>query len=318
MTNFIDDGTALEAVKSNFQTQPAIPSYQKISATDWNGHRQALLDIQSFLRGAFAVFDVGAAHPVSIESYNGNPNGVLTRAQGSLAVDYTNAKLYQNQDGATSWAKFGGGSASLSIATATSPGTLNVSSEGTLDWLVPGASRLPNNAYNVPHAKIGGAGLLHSYEWVVGTQGGAVSLTTFNGQTPTLTNNAGDDIGLGGLSGTAIHSFAQVTSTTATGFGFLFRVPAVLANRVLRVYTDQYSCDIKLTATLTDADGTTTSQNATRTAAASASNASKWTLNFKSGVGLGYLDVVVLVSANNHDGGNALNIGCGAITLSTV
>ncbi len=51
MTNFIKDNTGLGAAKSNSKALGSIPADRKVAASDWNEHRQALLDIQSYLRG---------------------------------------------------------------------------------------------------------------------------------------------------------------------------------------------------------------------------------------------------------------------------
>ncbi len=52
MPNFIEDGTSLEDEKNDGVLRPDIPVDQKVRASDWNGHRQALLDTQGVLRGA--------------------------------------------------------------------------------------------------------------------------------------------------------------------------------------------------------------------------------------------------------------------------
>ena len=46
---------------------------------------------------------------VTMEPYAGNPDTVLTRVKGSLALDTSNAKVYQNTDGATAWTELGTG-----------------------------------------------------------------------------------------------------------------------------------------------------------------------------------------------------------------
>lgn len=52
MSNFIWDNTALEAQKSNLNPLPNGSDPTKwVQATDWNGHRQALLDAQTAVRG---------------------------------------------------------------------------------------------------------------------------------------------------------------------------------------------------------------------------------------------------------------------------
>lgn len=74
MPNFVNDGTALAAAKSDFRTQPGVPATQKVVAVDWNQFRQALIDIQSFLR-------VGAGGVISgpqrfVFTVTGSENGL--------------------------------------------------------------------------------------------------------------------------------------------------------------------------------------------------------------------------------------------------
>lgn len=52
MAHFIKDNTALFDVKVNHVVRADIPANKKQTATDWNQLRQALLDVQGFLRGA--------------------------------------------------------------------------------------------------------------------------------------------------------------------------------------------------------------------------------------------------------------------------
>ncbi len=52
MTHFIKDNTSPGDAKSDYRVRPEIPAGKKIVATDWNTWRQALLDMQSFFRGA--------------------------------------------------------------------------------------------------------------------------------------------------------------------------------------------------------------------------------------------------------------------------
>jgi len=51
---------------------------------------------------------------VHLLEVNANPDASITAEKGSLALDSTNAKLYQNTDGSTAWSELGGGGASVS------------------------------------------------------------------------------------------------------------------------------------------------------------------------------------------------------------
>ena len=106
--SFIDNGDSLPAAKSNKNPLPtgADPN-QYFAASDHNAHRQALIDTQAFLRGNFKFFDSNGANPVTVLNVSGAP--AVSAAKGSLAIDRTNAALYQNTDGASTWTQVGSG-----------------------------------------------------------------------------------------------------------------------------------------------------------------------------------------------------------------
>ncbi len=52
-----------------------------------------------------AVLDEITIGPIQFIVTDANPDGVVTRSQGSLAVDSTNAKWYINTDGGTTWSE---------------------------------------------------------------------------------------------------------------------------------------------------------------------------------------------------------------------
>lgn len=110
MTNFITDGTGLAVAKADLAAVPAGLDTKYVSAANWNEHRQSLLDVQAFLRGAARLFKTGDATMFAdLKVYNGTPNGVLSAAKGSLCLDITTPALFQNTDGATTWAAVAGG-----------------------------------------------------------------------------------------------------------------------------------------------------------------------------------------------------------------
>ena len=47
--------------------------------------------------------DILFSNGCAFTTYAGTPNGNLTKAKGSLCIDTTNADLYINTDGGTSW-----------------------------------------------------------------------------------------------------------------------------------------------------------------------------------------------------------------------
>jgi len=73
----------------------------------------AVADLTRVVKG-FQIWDKnGTDTTIDIFLYDGNPNGVVTAARGSLVSDTTNGALYINTNGATAWTDFstGGGSA---------------------------------------------------------------------------------------------------------------------------------------------------------------------------------------------------------------
>lgn len=110
MTSFITDGTSLETAKTDLAPIPSGADATKwVKATDWNGHRQSLLDIQSFLRGGFKFYKpTDTSVHAQLIAVGANPNGSITAEKGSLAADVVNAKLYKNTDGTTAWTEIGG------------------------------------------------------------------------------------------------------------------------------------------------------------------------------------------------------------------
>lgn len=111
MSNFIADQGALPSVKTDLNPLPnAANPTRYFTAADYNSIRQALIDIQTFLLGAFKLYDAGdLTKKCSLLVVTADPNGSVTAEKGSLAVDVTGGGLYQNTDGATAWSAFSGG-----------------------------------------------------------------------------------------------------------------------------------------------------------------------------------------------------------------
>ncbi len=64
------------------------------------------IDFNSIGASGFGTADVRWQDgTVFISGYDGSPSGAVTSAKGSLCVDTTNAKLYINTDGGTTWAE---------------------------------------------------------------------------------------------------------------------------------------------------------------------------------------------------------------------
>lgn len=82
-----------------------------------------------------------------VPTHAGNPNGSVTATKGSLCVDTTNAKLYQNTDGATAWTRVGQPTGSLMGDG--SDGALDFDGSSTVLGIVPSGSvyTLPRHIY---------------------------------------------------------------------------------------------------------------------------------------------------------------------------
>lgn len=202
---------------------------------------------------------------------------------------------------------------SLAIANAAAPATLNYSTEGTIDWLVQNTGTEARvTAGTGISSKIAGGWLADSFQWV--GAGVSPSITAFSAQQPAGTTTATDTTGNTALAAVDTGGFATKSSTTAIGFGFKLRVPSLTTTRVLRIYTGQYSCDVTVTASLVD--GSASPVTAVQAQAASTAANRKFTITFNSS-SASELIVTVLVTVNNHDGSNNLNVGMMGVTLAT-
>ncbi len=207
-----------------------------------------------------------------------------------------------------------GNTGSLAIAKTSAPSTLNLTTEGTIDWFANLAAtnpRLLNNG--VLHAKIAGGYIAKSFEMF---SGGATTTTytTFGTQQPTQTTTGTDDCATTALTNNATNGFTAIASATQVGAGFTFRVPALNSSRVLRVYTGNYSCIITVTATL--ADGSASPASTTNDQAANTASNQLFTITYKSAQPCDLI-VVCQITTNQHDGSNNLNCGCTCVTLAT-
>lgn len=125
-------------------------------------------------------------------------------------------------------------------------GNLNVSTEGTIDWLANiSVSTVPRAlSGNAIHSKSTGGDLLLGFDWVVG----AGTATTGTGSSQTITSTAGDDMG---TTLSANTGYAGVTAPGAVvGVGWRIRVPVYPTQRVLRVYCSVFSAGFTVTAKL--------------------------------------------------------------------
>ena len=133
----------------------------------------------------------------------------------------------------------------LTIGAITLPGSVNLSTEGTVDWFAPFAATTPPRTQTAPHAKALGGQLLQGFDWV---QNGNSMFTP--GSWIPFSTNVGDDMT---ASLTASTSAIGVFTGAGTLFGFRISVPACALQRTMRIYTAVFSGTMTVTAKL---DGT--------------------------------------------------------------
>jgi hypothetical protein len=129
------------------------------------------------------------------------------------------------------------------------PASLNLTSEGTIDWHHIGSINAVRPALTATIKKIGGEGdMFHSFEWI---KAPSASSAITNGDLDfPCTISTTDDISAAGLSAYENGSYINV-SATQIGHGFQFRCRAMRATRVLRVYMGRNATTVLCTATLT-------------------------------------------------------------------
>lgn len=291
---FIYDNTALPNwPKTNFGLRPDVPATQKVSAGDWNATDQALVDVQTFCRGAnWMGFTKQAGDPA--------PAGIadylwIRTSDGALMH---NAAQVGGGGG-------GGGSPAVAISHATSSGTKNLSTEGTIDWL-----SLTNFNGNTIARTNGTAGGIHAkltggWIWAALSPVWAGSVTSSGsaGFTTQISTTLADD-----LAGTVITNNTNgpiQTSVSGTGWGWVFRVPAELGvQRTCRFILNSGSGTMTVTAKLS-ISGTTATDSQSGTVE------NHFDIPFTGGVAGDELVVTVLCTVN----GTNCAAGLTAITL---
>lgn len=215
----------------------------------------------------------------------------------------------------------GSNASALTVVNANAPASVNLTTEGTIDWFQHGA----NNPFNpvasaigtIGNKATGGRRIVSNWQWYYGGKAagaGVGQVASSNGASTTT------------VSWTAADEAAATTTTSSTGYGalgsttgiinygFNLRVPARATQQVLRIY---YRHDAQgagvgtITITATLSDGTTQSV----VAAYDAANLMRVaTVTFAGAYWGMELDVVVNVTATNATS----TIGFVAATLGAV
>ncbi len=244
--------------------------------------------------------------------YSGDPNGVVTGAKGRLLSDYTTPGLWQNVDGGTQWRLYGaGGSGASLVSTAWSdpPATVNLTTEGTIDWM--GQVSMGSPAWSIPngvHTRLDGGWLMHALEGYNGVSGGGVTETTSALAGTTFTADAADNRRGVAMSSTT-YGVLFSSSGTPLGFGIRFRIPARTTQQVVRIYSSIYAATVRVSGSLTQSGNVS---NADVVIGATQTN-KQATITFK---GIPGDELVAKVSVTANSGSASLSFG--AVTVGVV
>jgi hypothetical protein len=191
-----------------------------------------------------------------------NPSPVIGPATGGTGSPFfkvagpTALRTYTFPDADTVIGGGGGGSAPiLTVAKVTSggggnggwPATLNISTEGVIDWLFPHA--ITTNPRLVAagslHAKSLGGALANGFDWLL------VGQTIFTGASGLIVSNSVfDDLTGAAFSSTNVN-FQAIVQNSGVGIGWRMRVPALpSSSRTLRIYGFNSSSEVTCTASL--------------------------------------------------------------------
>lgn len=153
-------------------------------------------------------------------------------------------------------------SVSATISSTTLPASINLSTEGTVDWLgfISSASEPHKDSYGIRHAKITGGYLGDSFVFKQGTASIATLTQASSNPGTTITTTQTDSLANAALNSTNFYGFT--CSACAVGnTGFVVRAPckpsiAGAASRRLSIYMEDfhYTC----TLTVRSSDGTLT------------------------------------------------------------
>jgi hypothetical protein len=186
--------------------------------------------------------------------------------------------------------------ASVSIGTLTNPVSVNLSTEGTTDWLDNNqtTSRDPFVAGSLTHRKINGKDVM-ARSLVIFSAGVAGYSVFANTDSPfTKTTTASDDTFTGALSSTGYTAIASSTAAT-TGYGFRFDAPCKTTAQTLVLYVGVWSGTITVSATLSN--GTTAST--TVVASGGASSQKRIPITFTGASAADLLRIKVTLTTNS-------------------
>jgi hypothetical protein len=152
-----------------------------------------------------------------------------------------------------------GATPSVVLGTVVAAANVNLSTEGTIDWIDSnGSSALtPWAANNMTHRKINGTDIMSRSLCFFGGGNSGITMLANNDAPFNKTTTAADDIATAALSAVTTYSAVFTATGSALNYGFRFDVPCVTTPRTLNLYCGVFSGTITVEFTL--ADGTTIS-----------------------------------------------------------
>jgi hypothetical protein len=188
---------------------------------------------------------------------------------------------------------------SITLATATIPGSVNLSTVGTLDWFAfNGTSFNPPRAQSglVVHSKRFGGWIKNSFDWLNGGTG-TVSFPTGAATGTTLTSSAADDMAPAMSASNPNAVLIRSGSGTPLNYGYCFTVPAFLSQHVLKF--GMFVNSVKVTITCTMSDGSVAPQTISVDAVSSGTVVAKEIqITYNAGTPNAQMIVTVEVTAN--------------------
>jgi hypothetical protein len=125
------------------------------------------------------------------------------------------------------------------------PATLQISNEGTIDWLCPGGFAVQGYQSQLPNSKKTGGWLTAGFLFI-----GFPATLFSQASTMTVTNTAGDNVADSGSVLTANNGNQGVNHATTVGLGWRLRLPCRPTLQILRAYPQIFSCKMRVVAQL--------------------------------------------------------------------
>lgn len=220
----------------------------------------------------------------------------LAQNQGCLiASDGTN---YFTMRGAGGSGGGGTGVGAISITSAASPATLNLTTQGVVDWFILNGTTLNpprGTAFASVHSKAMGGWVKNSFDWFSGV--GGVGPAVGGSSSIAMTSTAADDL-TGALTAVTPNSSNIGVNNGATiNFGYRFNVPADSFTRTLKL--NMAVNGVKATVTCRMVDGSVADQTTTVDAVADGLYVQKEvTIAYKAGATGSEMIVEVRVTTN--------------------